>query len=423
MSSVAPVVSSVSGQRVLDLAAELIAIDTRNPPGDTRALADRVEGFFSELGVQTERVATDPAKPNVLATLPGETDRTLLYNGHLDTVPFDADEWRRDPLGERDGDRLYGRGATDMKGPLAAMLHAAETFVERDVTPPVSLAFAFVSDEETGGSAGVSALEERGVLDDLDADACVIGETTCAGGRHSVTVADRGSIWLTLRATGTAAHGSRPMLGDNAIDRLWEAVGTVRRRLSRRRLSLDPEIERIVEESVEYYEPTMGAAARELFEQPSVNLGTFEGGEAINTVPSDATARLDVRLTAGVDTSDVLADVRDCLDEHDGVSIAEVSWSVGTYEPVDEPIVEAVAATASEAIGDRIYRRSATGGGDAKTFRNAGVPTVEFAFGTDTVHAVDEYTTLEALTRNAELYARLPAVWLAERSRHEADGS
>ena len=424
MSSVDVVVSSLSGDRVLELAQELVAVDTRNPPGDTRVLADRVETFFADLGVETERVATDPAKPNVLATIPGVGDRTLLYNGHLDTVPFDADEWSRDPLGERDGDRLYGRGATDMKGPLAAMLHAAEAFVTCDVAPPVSLAFAVVSDEETGGAAGVSALRERGVLDALDADACVIGETTCSGGRHSVTVADRGSIWLTLRAEGTAAHGSRPMLGDNAIDRLWEAVSTVRRRLSRRRTPLEPDVERIVEESVAYYEPTMGAeTARALFEHPSVNLGTIEGGEGINTVPSSAIARLDVRLTAGVDTSDVLADVRDCLDDHDAVSIADVSWSVGTYEPVDSPLVEAVASTASEAIGDRIYRRSATGGGDAKKFRNAGVPTVEFAFGTDTVHAVDEYTTREALARNGEVYARLPEVWLATRSRHEAEGA
>ena len=420
MSPADRIVPSLSGDRVLELAETLIAVDTQNPPGDTRALAGRVEELFDGLGVETDRVATDPAKPNLLATIPGSDDRTLLYNGHLDTVPFDAEQWSRDPLGERDGDRLYGRGATDMKGPLAAMLHAAETFVDRDVTPPVSLAFALVSDEETGGAAGVSALRERGALDALGPDACVIGETTCSGGRHSVTVADRGSIWLTLHAHGTAAHGSRPMLGDNAIDRLWEAVTTVRRRLSRRRTPLEPDVERIVEESVAYYEPTMGAeTARALFERPSINLGTIEGGEGINTVPSTATARLDVRLTAGVDTSDVLADVRDCLDEHDAVSIADVSWSVGTYEPIDSPLVEAVASTASEAVGDRIYRRSATGGGDAKTFRNAGVPTVEFGFGTDTVHAVDEYTTREALVRNAEVYARLPEAWLDAVERAE----
>jgi len=123
-------------------------------------------------------------------TLPGASDRTLLYNGHLDTVPFDADVWSFDPLGERVDDRLYGRGATDMKGAVAAMLFAIRAFTETDIEPPVDLAFAFVSDEEVGGDAGLPALLEA---DRLEADACVIGEPTCEVGRHSVTVADRGA--------------------------------------------------------------------------------------------------------------------------------------------------------------------------------------------------------------------------------------
>src|SRR6056297_1252066 len=219
--------ASNTTDRLVDIAGELLAVDTQNPPGDTRALAAWIETFFQELGIESRRVTTDPAKPNLVATISGETDRTLLFNGHMDTVPFDADEWTYDPLGERVDDRLYGRGATDMKGPLAAILYTAERVVEADREPPVTLAFAIVSDEETGGDAGVSTLVDSGVFDDLNPEACVIGETTCSAGRHSVTVADRGSIWLTLEAEGTAAHGSRPMLGTNAVDRLYDAVETL----------------------------------------------------------------------------------------------------------------------------------------------------------------------------------------------------
>jgi succinyl-diaminopimelate desuccinylase len=408
-------VPSVPTDRVVDIATDLLAIDTQNPPGDVRPAIEYVEELLSAAGFEAERVATDPAKPNLIATLPGESDRTLLYNGHVDTVPFDREAWDRDPLGERDGDRIYGRGATDMKGPLAAMLAAGEALAVPDHAPSVSIAFAIVSDEETGGDAGVDTLVERGALDRLAPDGCVIGETTCSRGRHSVTVADRGSIWLTLHASGTAAHGSRPSLGDNAIDRLWTAVSLVRSRLSARELSLDETLRPIVEESVEFYGPTLGAdAARNLFEHPTVNLGTIEGGDAVNTVPDSATARLDVRLTAGVDTADVLADIRECLADFPTVSVADASWSVGSYEPVESPLAEAVTRTAGDVARDRIYRRSATGGGDAKTLRHAGVPSVEFGFGTDTVHAVDEYTTVEALRRNAAVYAHLPAAWDAE---------
>lgn len=389
-------------ERLLDL----LAVDTQNPPGTTTALVDSIETEFVSLGAATERIVADPAKPNLLVTIPGDGDRTLLYNGHVDTVPYDEANWTRDPLGEREGDRIYGRGATDMKGPLAAMLTVGRAFLETETTPPVTLQFALVSDEEIAGDPGLPTLLDSGRV---DADWCVIGETTCERGRHSVTVADRGSVWLTLEAEGEAAHGSRPVLGANAIDRLYRAVETIRERFGTEPLALAPAVESIVEESIAYYEPTMGEdTARALFTHPTINLGTFEGGESVNTVPTAATARVDIRLTAGVQTPDVLERIRACAADCEGIHIADVSWSVGTYEPLDSPLVSAVSETASEVTGDRIYRRSATGGGDAKKLRNAGIPTVEFGLGTDTVHATDEYTTVDALVGNAQVYARLP---------------
>ena len=393
-------------ESILEHALDLLEFDTQNPPGQTRAVIDWLEARFSELGLSTEQYAVDPAKPNLIATLQGENDRVLCFNGHVDTVPFDADEWTRDPLGERNGDRLYGRGATDMKGQIASMLSTARAYVETETTPPATLQFVLVSDEEIGGDAGLPALLEAG---QLQADACVIGEPTCEEGRHSVTVADRGSIWLTMEARGEAAHGSRPVLGVNAIDRLYDAVTVLRERFGTQALSLDPTIDPVIEESVAYYEPLMGeATVRDLFEYPTINLGTIEGGESINSVPQSAHAEIDIRLTAGVQTPDVLSDIRDCAADCEGVTIADVSWSVGTAEPIDSPLVEAVVSAAEETTGERVYRRSATGGGDAKNLRNIGIPTVEFALGTDTVHAVDEYTTVDALVGNAVTYARLP---------------
>jgi succinyl-diaminopimelate desuccinylase len=399
---------------LVELALELLSGETANPPGETAELAALIERYLDGLSIDVgvERVAVDPAKPNLLVTVPGKSDGTLLFNGHLDTVPFDADAWSHDPLGERVDDRIYGRGATDMKGPLAAMVFAIEAFAGTETAPPVELQFAFVSDEEVGGDAGLPALLKA---ERLDADACVIGETTCDERRHSVTIADRGSIWLTLEAEGEAAHGSRPALGENAIDRLYGAVETLRRRFGRRELELDPEMAPIIEESVEYYAPTMGeATARTLFQSPSINLGTIEGGEAINSVPGSARAEIDIRLTAGVRTPEMLSEIRGCVADCEGITVADVSWSIGTMEPIESPLVDAVAATAEAVSGSRIFRRSATGGGNAKRLRNDGIPTVEFAFGTDTVHAVDEYTTIGALVDNAVVYSRLPGALASE---------
>jgi succinyl-diaminopimelate desuccinylase len=397
---------------LVTLTLDLLATDTANPPGDTRAIVSEVERFLESLSVDIERVVADPAKPNLVVRVPGQADQTLLYNGHLDTVPFDADAWTHDPLGERVDDRVYGRGATDMKGAVASMLFAIQAFAATDADPPVDLLFALVSDEEVSGDAGLPALLGGG---ELDADACVIGEPTCETGRHSVTVADRGSIWLTLEASGEGAHGSRPPLGVNAIDRLYDAVETMRKRFGAGRLEIAADVVPIVEESVKYYAPTMGEdVARELFWYPSINLGVLEGGDAINSVPQSARAEVDVRLTAGVHTPDVLAEIRDCVADCEGITIADVSWSVGTAEAPDSPLVEAVASTAAAVTGTRVYRRSATGGGDAKKLRNAGIPTVEFALGTDTAHAPDEYVPVDVLVDNAVVYTQLPAAWRSQ---------
>jgi succinyl-diaminopimelate desuccinylase len=399
-------------EELVTLALDLLATDTTNPPGDTREIVTKIEEFLEPLPVDVERAVADPAKPNLLVRVPGKVDQTLLYNGHLDTVPFDADEWTYDPLGERISGRVYGRGATDMKGAVASMLFTIQAFGETKTEPPVNLLFAFVSDEEVGGDAGLAALLAD---DQLDADACVIGEPTCEEGRHSVTVADRGSIWLTLEASGEGAHGSRPPLGVNAIDRLYDAVETMRERFGSQRLEISAEVAPIIEESVEYYAPSMGEdVARELFWYPSINLGILEGGEAINSVPQSARAEVDVRLAAGVHTPDLLAGIRECVADCEGITIADVSWSVGTVEAPDSPLVEAVASTVVDVTGTRVYRRSATGGGDAKKLRNAGIPTVEFALGTDTVHAPDEYVPVDVLVNNAAVYTQLPAAWRSQ---------
>ncbi|MGM0604993.1 MAG: M20 family metallopeptidase [Halobacteriota archaeon] len=399
---------SIESSTFSDQLMTILRQDTANPPGKTESTIDWLQSWFEDRDVDTTRIAPDPRKPNLLATVPGETTETLLYNGHVDTVPYEATEWEFDPLGERVGERVYGRGATDMKGAIVSMLLAVDSFFETDTQPPVTLQFAFVSDEETAGDAGLPAVIDSGAL---DADACVIGETTSTAGRYATTVADRGSIWLTLEAAGHAAHGSRPVLGANAIDRLCEALAVLRRRLPSRTLQIHPDVEPIVEESIAYYDATMGAdAASDLFYHPTVNVGTIAGGESVNTVPDSARARVDVRLTAAVETPAVLSDIRSCLAAFEGIEIVDVSWSVGTYEPIESTLVDAVTEAIETTVETRAYRRSATGGGDAKKLRNAGIPTVEFAAGTDTVHAVDEYTTIADMRTNAEVYLRLPSI-------------
>ena len=392
-----------------ELLLSLLSFDTQNPPGETDDLVEWIEGRADEWDIETRRVESNPAKPNLLLTVPGENDRTVLFNGHLDTVPYHGGRWDHDPLGERDDERIYGRGATDMKGPVASLLLAARAFAETGAAPPVTLEFALVSDEETAGPAGTETLLER---DAVDPDACVVAETTSAADRRSVTVAERGRLWLTLEAAGEAAHGSRPMLGVNAIDRLDEAIEDCRETLTDYELSVDGHLASVVEDSVDYYAPAMGReTARELFERPTVNLGTFNGGDAVNSVPERAVAELDVRLTPGVDPTAVLSSVCEQLSAHDRVSVREVSSTAGTYEDPDSPVVDPAVEATRRVTDDQVYRRCASGGSDARLFRNAGVPTVEMALGLGNAHTTDEYTTTGTLLCNAAVYSLLPYLY------------
>jgi succinyl-diaminopimelate desuccinylase len=391
-------------EELYEFTEQLVGFDTQNPPGSTREVTDWLESILDE-EMAVDRFAVDPEKPNLVATVPGERDEQLCFNGHFDTVPFDESDWTHAPLGEWVNERFYGRGTTDMKSAVAAMAQFALAHTRTETVPPVTLQFAFVSDEETGGDAGLRTLLDS----DFHPDACVVGETTSRNGRYSVSVADRGNIWLTVEATGEAAHGSRPMIGVNAIDRLTAAVAQLRDDFGQRELAIDAEMDDIIDESVAFYEPEAGAEpTRQLYRYPTINLGTIEGGTAVNTVPASARARVDIRLTAGVDTRDPLGAIRGCLSGMDGIAITDISWTRGSYERLDEPLVEASAAAAESVVDDPVFCRSATGGGDAKVLRHDGIPTVEFGFGTQTAHGTDEYTTVEALQHNVTAYALVP---------------
>ncbi|WP_339103863.1 M20/M25/M40 family metallo-hydrolase [Haloterrigena salinisoli] len=399
---------------LLETTRRIVAADTRNPPGDTKPLVDWLVDEFESLGFDCERFGVDPMKPNVVATIPGADDFTLLYNGHVDTVPFDAAEWERDPLGEVDGDRLYGRGTTDMKGAIGAMLQVARAYAHTDTEPPVTLQFALVSDEEVWGDIG---LADRLADERLDPDACIVGEATGRTDVNSIAVGDRSYVWPTIEYAGRAAHGSRPMLGENAIDQLYEVLQVCRRRLREFDVPTDGIDDEILDESVAYYARYLDAAsASALFYSPTVNLGRFSGGDAVNTVPSSARADLDVRVLPTVEPEAIVSRIRDCLDDRAAATLTDITWSEGSYTDPESAIVRATTDVVDDVVPTPVYRRFATGGGDAQVFREAGVPTVEFATGTGTAHAVDEYTTADKLLQNATAYARVPFAIDRERS-------
>ena len=206
------------------LLQELIRFDTVNPPGNERPAIEHLQRYLSAAGFETEVLAADPARPNLVATLDGEGDGPILcLLGHVDTVLADAADWRHDPWsGELADGFVWGRGALDMKDQVAAEAVAAVSLAGEGWRPVSgALKLVFVSDEETGGDVGAHWLTETHP-DKVRCDFLLnegAGEVFEFEGRrrYGVCCAEKGIFRFNVTALGMAGHASMPRTGDNAL--------------------------------------------------------------------------------------------------------------------------------------------------------------------------------------------------------------
>jgi len=225
-------------EEIVALAQALIRIPTMNPPGDAyepcaRLLGETLEGQGYDVTYYTasdrpEHSARHP-RVNVVGRRRGASDRPCVHlNGHLDVVPA-GPGWTTDPFGGevRDG-RLYGRGASDMKGGIAAAVFAAECVRRAGVTLAGTVEVSGTVDEESGGWAGVAHLAQVGRLTSRTTDFVIIPEPL---GVDRICVGHRGVYWFAVEAHGRIAHGSMPFLGVNAIAGMGALLHAIDREL------------------------------------------------------------------------------------------------------------------------------------------------------------------------------------------------
>jgi acetylornithine deacetylase/succinyl-diaminopimelate desuccinylase-like protein len=213
------------------LLQELIRFDTVNPPGNERVAIEHLERYLSRAGFDTEILAADPERPNLVATLagngPAHSDGpVLVLLGHVDTVLADASEWRHDPWSGDEADGfIWGRGALDMKNQVAAEAVAAAGLAREGWRPASgALKLVFVADEETGGDVGAHWLTET----HPDKVRCDFLLNEGAGAafeygskrRYGVCCAEKGIFRFNVTALGAAGHASMPRTGDNALLKL-----------------------------------------------------------------------------------------------------------------------------------------------------------------------------------------------------------
>ena len=368
-----PVPRELRGEQgVAELLSTLVAIDSVNPdlvPGGAgeEEVASYVAAWMRDAGLDVEIDESAPGRPSVVGIARGSGGgRSLMLNGHLDTVGVEGMERPFEPV-IRDG-RLYARGGYDMKAGVAACMIAAKRLASEDLAGDVIV--AAVADEE------YASVGTQSVLKRWRADAAIVTEPTAL----RVCVAHKGFVWAELETAGRAAHGSRPAEGIDAITRMAPAL----ERLGKLQAELD------------------GRAGHELVGPGSVHASLIEGGQELSSYPARCVLSLERRTEPGEEIDLVR---RECEALVEGIEDAEVR--IGLVRPpfsVDPgaEVVQSVARAAEAVSGRPVELYGETYWMDAALIQAAGIPTVVFGPGGEGAHSVDEWVDLASVEACAE---------------------
>ena len=365
-----------------ELTRRLLRFDTINPPGQERACAEHIGRLLEDGGFEVEYHAFAEGRTSLVARLAGTGETPpLCFTGHIDTVPLGARPWTVDPFaGEADGGRLYGRGSTDMKGGVAALVVAALA-IARLPRPAAGLVLVITAGEETGCEGAYHLAGLGGALG--RAGAIVVGEPSA----NYPFVGHKGALWLEATTQGVTAHGSMPDKGVNAVYKAARAVA----RLEAFGFNVAPH-------------PELGA--------PTLNVGTIRGGMNINSVPDQTVIGIDIRTLPG----QTHASVKEALASDLGAEVEMRSLVdvAGVWTDPREPWMEQVFAVMADVLGEPMESRAATYFTDASVLTPAygGLPTVILGPGEPAMaHQTDEYCESGRIVQAVEAYTRLAKAW------------
>lgn len=362
--------------------AAMIRLNTVNPAygdgGSEANLAPFLRLFFATRNIETFEQEVFPGRHNVIARLPGSSARRLILEAHTDTVSVKGMTISPFEPSVREG-RIYGRGAVDDKGGLAAMMHAVASIKADGLVAPCEVWLAAVVDEE---------FSYRGVLrlcEKLEADAAIIAEPTDL----RVVIASKGVLRLRITVLGRAAHSSKPHLGNNAITHMARLV-----------LALEKENEQLA------------GISHRLVGSPTVSVGVISGGVQVNSVPDRCSIEIDRRLLPGEKAESALAEYESLLwglkQAHPGFDGFVEAPPLLVDEGLDTPEDSEVVVHARRVLRSLGHPEELCGvpfGSDASKLSRAGVPAIVFGPGSiDQAHSVDEYVELAEVEKASAFY-------------------
>lgn len=379
---------------VANLCSDLIRIRSENPPGNTEELIRYLKGYTDDLGLNTRIVKSRGGRHSLVTSKP---EGRLLLCGHVDVVPALPDRWRHDPFaGEIDGGIVWGRGATDMKGGCAALLHACKEYIDSGGELPADL--AFVCDEETSGTYGIRRLLDRKFLVACDT---VIAEPTPA---LSPNIGQKGLVRLCCTFHGEPVHGSLyPARGVSAVMEAISLMEFMKSLHEREYDPGDPSLARIIDWSSGILGEIFGPGdSREILTRVMFNPGKITGGEKANIVAQLCSLELDLRVPWGCNIQDLLDEIRNHAPRAD-VAVTNMS------EPSITPPGSILVTRLLEEI-EKVHQCPARpivqwAASDARYLRKAGFSVVEYGPGEmRTLHAIDEHVTIASLENAVKVY-------------------
>jgi succinyl-diaminopimelate desuccinylase len=371
----------VAAEDAISLTKSLLRFETVNPPGRERECARYAGAMLEEWGYTVQYHEYAEGRTSVVARAGGsEKKPPLCLTGHLDVVPLGARAWTKDPFnGETDGDRLFGRGASDMKAGVAAILLAARSYAKSLAgTPGVVIVLTAA---EEGGCVGSAQLAKTALLG--RAGAMIVGEPTS----NYPLVGHKGSVKFHARFRGVSAHGSMPELGVNAIYKAARAAAKLE-------------------------ELDFGVKAHPVMGKPTLNVGTIEGGSTVNAVPDAAAMGVDIRTVPGMDHEALISRLQKLLGsdaELDVFSNLKPVWTAPDHEWVQR-VFEICKPYLSEAPAARTAPYMTDAANLLKVY--AGVPTVVLGPGEAAMaHQTDEYVSQERIRQSVAIYESLIRDW------------
>ena len=342
---------------VVDLLQRLIRLDTTNPPGNETPAAELLREYLEASGVTCELYAKEPSRANLVARLRGGDGPTLALLSHTDVVLADAAEWERDPFGgELVDDVVWGRGALDMKGQVAASAVALASLAREGWRPKGELTFVAAADEEFGVGVGLQWLVGAHP-DAVRADFALnegAGDRIEVDGRalYLCSTAEKMSAPFRLRVQGRSGHASMPAIADNALVKASALIEKLAAYVPEPRI--EPEVAGLVEAIagrvpdradeivplVGSYDAMLGELVRPLL-APTFSPTMITASQKRNVIPATCDVTVDSRLLPGQTPQDQLGLVRAVLGpgEYDLESLESQG---GTRSPIGGPLWDAV---------------------------------------------------------------------------------